>query len=43
MAREDEDLRSLCRSLKAIWDKRVEKGEIEISRDKRGKRIITIR
>jgi hypothetical protein len=38
-----EDTESLAKALKKIWDKRVEKGEIEISRDKDGRRIITIR
>jgi hypothetical protein len=42
MVREEEDLKSLCRALKAIWDKRIERGEIEFSRDKEGRRIITI-
>ncbi len=39
----DHDTKSLAKALKKIWDKRVEKGEIEITRDKKGKRIITIR
>ena len=37
------DTKSLAKALKAIWDKRVEKGEIEVSRDEKGKRTITIR
>ncbi len=43
MARRDEDIRSLCIALKAIWDKRIEKGEIKITTDKKGRRIITIK
>lgn len=43
MARKDDDVRSLAIALKAIWDKRIEKGEITITRDKKGRRIITIK
>jgi hypothetical protein len=32
----DPDTKSLAKALKKIWDKRVEKGEIEITRDKKG-------
>jgi hypothetical protein len=38
-----EETRSLARALKKIWDRRVEKGEIEITVDKSGRRIIAIR
>ncbi|MFQ5800652.1 MAG: hypothetical protein ACE5HH_02890 [Candidatus Hydrothermarchaeales archaeon] len=38
----DPDTKSLAKALKKIWDKRIEKGEIEITRDKEGKRIIKI-
>ncbi len=38
----DSDTKSLARALKKIWDKRIEKGEIEITRDKEGRRIIKI-
>ena len=43
MVQKDEDVKSLCVALKAIWDKRIEKGELAIARDKKGQRIITIR
>ena len=39
----DEDLKSLCRALKAILDKRMERGEIEIKRDRNGRRVIVIK
>jgi len=39
MARKDEDIKSLCIALKAIWDKRIEKGEIAITRDKKGREL----
>jgi hypothetical protein len=39
----EEDIKSLCKALKAIWDRRIEKGEIEFTRDKEGRRVIIIR
>ena len=39
----DEDFKSLCKALKAILDKRMERGEIEIKRDSKGRRVIVIR
>ena len=38
-----DETRSLARALKKIWDRRVEKGEIEITVDESGRRIIAIR
>ncbi len=43
ITKKEEDIKSLCIALKAIWDKRIEKGEITITRDKKGRRIITIK
>ena len=38
----DSETKSLAKALKKIWDTRIETGEIEITRDRKGKRIIKI-
>jgi hypothetical protein len=37
-----EDTKSLAIALKKIWDRRVERGEIEITEDEDGRRRIII-